>query len=425
MENRTVKHTRYFCSFQGCTAAYNKQWKLDAHVCKHTGVKPHTCGHQGCGKSFSSPYHLARHELIHTGDKPFPCTVEGCAEAFTTNSNRQRHISQLHGERKYVCTYGTCGLEFRKKGQLKFHMCEQHSTSLLYLCTFEGCAMRFRFPSILKRHEKVHRGYPCGEPGCAFTGKTWTDYLAHRREQHRTRHGCDQCTKTFSDQWKLRQHQRVHGETRSVLRCPREGCERTFTTSFNLQSHIGSFHEEQRPHTCPHPGCGRSFAMKQSLIRHGVIHDPERKKIRKTRRKRSMASRLSGLKDPKTSSRPSPDPNPPASSAAMGNPDLVQTPGPSKDREPVLILHPCADSDPVQHPGLVLHLRPDPPPGQTPAQREPGQSPGFSLNDDPAPDPVRDSVELVSLLQDTSLLCAANAETLEQISSGLTAPLTV
>uniref|UniRef100_A0A3B4AMY7 Transcription factor IIIA n=1 Tax=Periophthalmus magnuspinnatus TaxID=409849 RepID=A0A3B4AMY7_9GOBI len=122
--------SRFICSFQGCFAAYNKQWKLDAHLCKHTGVKPHTCGYQGCGKSFCSPYHLARHELIHSGDKPFPCTEEGCSEAFTTNSNRLRHIDRFHRDtqepRLYVCKFEDCGLRFKKNKQLKSHMCEQH-----------------------------------------------------------------------------------------------------------------------------------------------------------------------------------------------------------------------------------------------------------------------------------------------------------
>lgn len=399
MESEAEKHKRYFCSFQGCAAAYNKQWKLDAHLCKHTGVKPHTCGHQGCGKSFCSPFHLSRHELIHSGEKPFPCTVEGCTEAFTTNSNRQRHIDRHHVSRRYVCTYENCGLEFKKNKLLKSHMCEQHSYVPQYHCTFEGCSMRFSDPGKLKRHEKVHKGYPCTEAGCAFTGKTWTDFLAHRREQHRARFSCDECSKTFSNQWNLKQHQRVHSETRLVLRCPREGCERTFTTAFNLQSHVSSFHEEQRPYSCPHPGCGRSFAMKQSLTRHSVIHDPERKKIRESQRKRSLASRLSGFPDPKTSSRPDPLP----ALSPVINPQPVQPQ--------------------VQNPSVVLHLHPN----SQSHSLDPGLNdvPDQCLGHSHSPNPVQDSVELVSLLKDTSLLCAVNTEALEHLSNALTAPLTV
>ncbi|KAL7404795.1 hypothetical protein ABVT39_019163 [Epinephelus coioides] len=302
MGTKTEPLKRYICSFTGCSAAYNKQWKLDSHLCKHTGVKPYTCEHSGCGKSFCSPYHLTRHELTHSGVKPFQCTEDGCEEAFTTNTNRDRHISRVHThqQRKYVCKFEDCGLEFKKKEQLKSHMCEQHTQLPPYQCTYEGCQMRFTVPSKLKRHEKVHRGYPCKEEGCSFTGKTWTEYLKHRKEQHRLILRCDQCSKVFRDSWFLQQHQRVHSDTRVVLKCPRDGCDRSFTTVFNLQSHVGSFHEELRPFACTHADCGKTFTMRQSLQRHSIVHDPERKKIRKPRPKRSLASRLSGYRETKT-----------------------------------------------------------------------------------------------------------------------------
>ncbi|XP_072318374.1 transcription factor IIIA-like [Eucyclogobius newberryi] len=382
MEVKPQKHKRFFCSFPRCDAAYNKQWKLDTHLCKHTGVKPHTCGHEGCGKSFSSPYHLTRHHLTHSGHKPFHCPEDGCGEAFTTNSNMVKHVKRLHGgdareRRMYVCEVEGCGLEFRKNNQLKSHMCERHQGLPPHRCSFQGCTMRFSFPNKLRRHEKVHRGYPCGEEGCAFVAAKWTEYTAHRREQHPPRFDCDRCGKTFKDRHSLQQHQRVHADTRLVLRCPRGDCGRTYTTPFNLQSHIQSFHEELRPFTCPHPGCGRSFAMKQSLTRHGVIHDPERKKIRKPQNKRSLASKLSGFKDLKRPDRARPGPGP---GSGQGQ-TMVQTPAPWLNPDP----------------GCVRSVAHGPSPGR-----------------------VQDSVELVSLLQDTSLL----SETPEHVSKSLSARVT-
>lgn len=297
MEPKTEPLKRYICSFAGCAAAYNKQWKLDAHLCKHTGVKPCACEHDGCGKSFCSPFHLARHELSHSGARPFPCTEAGCDEAFGTNANRVRHVSRVHAreqQKKYACTYEGCGLEFKYKKQLKCHVCDQHAQLPPYPCTHDGCHMRFTVPAKLKRHEKVHRGYPCKEEGCDFTGKTWTEYLKHRKEQHRLVFRCDQCSKEFRDSWFLQQHQRVHSDKRVVLRCPRDDCGRSFTTVFNLQSHVSSFHEELRPFACSHAGCGKTFAMRQSLQRHSIAHDPQKKKLRKPPPKRSLVSRLSG-----------------------------------------------------------------------------------------------------------------------------------
>ncbi|KAJ8266957.1 hypothetical protein GJAV_G00136600 [Gymnothorax javanicus] len=291
----------YICSYPECGASYNKHWKLDAHLCKHTGLKPFQCERDGCDKSFCTKYHLVRHELSHSGEKPFRCTAEGCLEAFTTNSNMKKHFVRKHEnkEKLYNCDYHGCGRVFKKNNQLRTHGYE-HTNQLPFKCHFEGCERSFSVASKLKRHEKVHDGYPCKEEDCGFHGKTWSEYLKHRREVHRAQLQCDHCHKIFRDTWFLKQHQRVHQEELQVFKCPREGCERTYTTTFNLQSHILSFHEELRPFTCPHANCGKAFAMKQSLLRHSVVHDPERKKIKKSRPKRSLASRLSGYQPKKT-----------------------------------------------------------------------------------------------------------------------------
>ncbi|KAL4660162.1 transcription factor IIIA-like [Arapaima gigas] len=291
----------YICSFSDCGAVYNKSWKLDAHMCKHTGLKPFACESDGCDKRFCTKYHLSRHALSHSGQRSYRCTVEGCSEAFTTNTNMKRHVARRHQNREklYVCEYEGCGREFKKHNHLKSHTFE-HTNVLPYPCTFQGCEKRFLLPSKLKRHEKVHKGYFCTEDACNFHGKTWTEYQKHRREQHRVQLQCPSCERVFWDTWRLKQHQHTHEAKRTVFCCPREGCQRSYTTAFNLQSHILSFHEEQRPFSCPHPSCDKTFTLKQSLQRHSVVHDPEKKKQKKLRPKRSLASRLSGYQPKKS-----------------------------------------------------------------------------------------------------------------------------
>uniref|UniRef100_A0A8D1RTI7 Transcription factor IIIA n=1 Tax=Sus scrofa TaxID=9823 RepID=A0A8D1RTI7_PIG len=260
---------RFICSFPDCSANYNKAWKLDAHLCKHTGERPFVCDHEGCGKAFVRDYHLSRHALTHTGEKPF--VFEGCKKTF------------------------------KKHQQLKTHQC-QHTNEPLFKCAHDGCGKHFASPSSLKRHGKVHEGYIC-QKECSFVAKTWTELLKHVRETHKEALPCGVCGRTFKRKDHLRQHAKTHAPERDVCRCPREGCGRTYTTVFNLQSHILSFHEEQRPFVCPQAGCGRAFAMKQSLSRHAVVHDPDKKKmklkVKPSREKRSLASRLSGYIPPK------------------------------------------------------------------------------------------------------------------------------
>uniref|UniRef100_A0A9L0SGL8 Ral transcription factor IIIA n=1 Tax=Equus caballus TaxID=9796 RepID=A0A9L0SGL8_HORSE len=95
---------RFICSFPDCSASYNKAWKLDAHLCKHTGERPFVCDHEGCGKAFVRDYHLSRHILIHTGEKPFVCAASGCDQKFNTKSNLRKHFERKHEnqQKQYV-----------------------------------------------------------------------------------------------------------------------------------------------------------------------------------------------------------------------------------------------------------------------------------------------------------------------------------
>ncbi|XP_073750418.1 transcription factor IIIA [Callorhinus ursinus] len=324
----SVLNRRFICSFPDCSANYNKAWKLDAHLCKHTGEvtgrrpgrggawrpgpgthdavarqRPFVCDHEGCGKAFVRDYHLSRHILIHTGEKLFVCTASGCDQKFNTKSNLKKHFERKHEnqQKQYVCTFEGCKKAFKKHQQLRIHQC-QHTNEPLFKCAHEGCGKHFTSPSRLKRHSKVHKGYMC-QKECSFVAKTWTELLKHVRETHKEDIKCEVCQKTFKRKDYLKQHMKTHAPERDVCRCPREGCGRTYTTVFNLQSHILSFHEERRPFTCEHPGCGKTFAMKQSLTRHAIVHDPDKKKmklkVKPSREKRSLASRLSGYIPPK------------------------------------------------------------------------------------------------------------------------------
>ncbi|XP_053912002.1 transcription factor IIIA [Cuculus canorus] len=295
---------RFICSFPGCEATFNKSWKLDAHLCRHTGARPYVCNYEGCGKGFTRDFHRARHLLTHTGEKLFECTADGCNEKFGIKSNLKKHIQRKHEnqQKQYVCNFEGCNQSFKKHQQLRVHQCH-HNNEPPFKCNYEGCGKCFSIPSLLKRHEKVHEGYVCKKENCSYTGKTWTELLKHNKESHTEPIVCSECYKTFKRKDYLKQHKKIHAAKREVYLCPREGCGRTYTTAFNLQSHILSFHENERPFSCDYPGCGRVFAMKQSLVRHTVVHDPEKKKLNlkenHSRPKRSLASRLSGYIPPK------------------------------------------------------------------------------------------------------------------------------
>ncbi|XP_077340193.1 transcription factor IIIA isoform X2 [Lithobates pipiens] len=322
-------YKRYICSFADCSASYNKNWKLQAHLCKHTGERPFPCTVEGCGKGFVTLFHLTRHSMTHTGEKPCKCDAPDCDLSFTTMTNLRKHYQRAHLSPSliYECYFADCGQTFKKHNQLKLHQ-YIHTNQQPFKCNHEGCDKSFSSPSRLKRHEKVHAGYPCQkDSSCSFVGKTWTEYMKHLAASHSEPTICDVCNRKFKNKTHLKDHKRTHEVERVVYKCPRDGCDRTYTKKFGLQSHILSFHEDSRPFACGHPGCGKTFAMKQSLDRHANTHDPEKKKMKKPRPKKSLASRLSGYNPKKLSKTPKsaselgklPPDGPPDTATAMQN----------------------------------------------------------------------------------------------------------
>ncbi|XP_053467796.1 general transcription factor IIIA, b [Ictalurus furcatus] len=316
----------FVCSFLNCKASFSKAWKLEAHYCKHTGLRPFAC--DSCDKTFCTRCQLTRHNLSHSGKKPYQCLEDGCSESFISTARLKNHVERVHQhkEKHYVCDYEGCAKEFRKKKQLSSHKCE-HTNQLPFECQYEGCGKKYTTSKKLQKHEKVHDGiifereeklftkalvcvftltslhsnvelvgYPCAEEGCDFQGRTWTEYQAHRKAAHREALQCDSCVKVFHKAWFLKKHKLfVHLGVRRVFKCTKEGCQKTYTTHFNLQNHILSFHEGIRSFICPHDGCGKAFAMEGSLKRHAVVHDPQKKKLQK-KTKRGRKKKL----EPKT-----------------------------------------------------------------------------------------------------------------------------
>ncbi|XP_053198846.1 general transcription factor IIIA, b [Scomber japonicus] len=291
MGERLQSQKSYVCSFFDCKAKFSKSWKLEAHLCKHTGLKPFSC--EKCDKSFATRYQLTRHELSHSGEKPHKCRTEGCSEAFVTKASMKNHMARVHQhqENQYRCDHKGCKKDFNKRYQLIAHKGE-HQRILPFHCAFEGCSREFPSRGKLKHHERVHAGYPCDDEACPFLGKTWTEYQKHRKE-HRVKLPCGECKKQFNNAWFLRQHSlHVHSGERKMLLCPRQGCGKKFTRRFNLENHVLGEHEGKKPFSCAYAGCGKSFAMKESLWRHGVAHDPGKKKLKKLHPKKNLPWRL-------------------------------------------------------------------------------------------------------------------------------------
>ncbi|XP_069490813.1 P43 5S RNA-binding protein-like [Ambystoma mexicanum] len=264
------------CPVKECGASFKKAWRLKEHVCTHTGEKPLRCDQPDCGKCFTRNDHLRQHRAKHMAQKPFRCPEGDCKAAFVTAGQLQKHRSR-HGL-KLKCTLAGCPKTFSKKRALKTHLLEHGGGGASFECQRPGCGMKFDSSAKRKAHHRKHAAYPCPIDDCKTVTTTWTGRMKHLKT-HPVEYNCLLCGKVFKKQNSLRRHGLSHVPKKPVLLCPREDCKAFFTTDYNLEHHIKKDHLHILKYHCYFPGCEKAFAMRASLTRHLVVHDPDRKKL--------------------------------------------------------------------------------------------------------------------------------------------------
>ncbi|XP_039596364.1 P43 5S RNA-binding protein [Polypterus senegalus] len=284
------------CDHEGCGATFTREWRLLEHRTAHTGEKLYGCDVGECGRRFTRKAHLKRHMLSHSGVKNFKCSYVGCSESFITPDSLKRHVKYTHGEKDsyFKCFYQGCGKSFKKRKTFKSHL-NEHVSAPLFRCQKEKCRQKFETAALRKAHEKTHKGYACKVAECPVVAANWTKLQKHRL-LHPVEYRCQQCQKTFKKCATLRNHKRSHALQKPVLLCPIKDCKIYFTTTFNLQHHIRKEHLQLFKYSCYYPDCAKVFAMRESLLRHLVSHDPDRKlvKVKQKRPDKSWQKRLGG-----------------------------------------------------------------------------------------------------------------------------------
>ncbi|KAM6957160.1 P43 5S RNA-binding protein-like [Aplochiton taeniatus] len=288
------------CVQVDCGATFTRQWRLKEHETTHTGARPFQCTAEGCGRRFSRKSHLSRHKLTHSGVKLFRCTFLSCAKSFFNGGNLKRHVRYIHGEKEkyFKCKSPNCSLTFKKRRAFKLHLQEKHGAPFSFKCSKAGCNVKFDSHVTRKAHEKTHPGYRCQKPDCQAFERTWGKMQKHMAK-HRETFTCKLCQKVFKRFDALRRHKRTHALQKPVLLCPNAGCQAYFSTTFNLQHHIRKVHLQLLKHRCSFPDCPRTFAMRESLTRHLLLHDPSAsggklKQQKRQRSKKGWQKRLKG-----------------------------------------------------------------------------------------------------------------------------------
>lgn len=288
----------FACCFEGCSATFVKNSRLESHMRLHTGERPFVCAVEGCKLSYTRNFHLTRHikachAVENVADPPastkFKCTVNGCSKEFSSNHTLYKHLKYSHEKRKFQCD--RCSKAFTKHQQLKIHS-HEHTGVLPFKCAEPGCEKAFLLPSRLKRHQRTHAGYPCGVEGCSRTFAKWSVLRKHHKVDHQKSHPCERCGRAFFSKGNLRCHLATHESKRECFACPVEGCGRFYLNPSGLREHVRTAHENKR-FSCDVPGCDRKFFAKQSLLRHEKLHDPNRPLPQK--RRQSTKGRRKGF----------------------------------------------------------------------------------------------------------------------------------
>ncbi|KAK2833157.1 hypothetical protein Q5P01_017046 [Channa striata] len=264
----------FSCAHADCGATFSRQRKLREHETLHTGQRPCQCAVPACGRRFSRSSHLRRHMLEHSGLKQFKCKFANCSKSFFHQSQLRRHVGYVHEDKNkfFKCNQPDCSLTFKKRRAFKLHL-QEHDVSAKFKCLKDGCTAVFDSHIARKAHEKKHTGYRCPRDNCNVLEYTWGKLQKHVAK-HSTTFECQVCKKVYKKADALRRHKRTHASHKPVLVCPRDNCQAYFSTTFNLQHHIRKVHLELLKYKCSFPDCPRMFAMRESMTRHSLRHDP-------------------------------------------------------------------------------------------------------------------------------------------------------
>lgn len=238
--------------------------------------RPYVCNQ--CGRSYRHAGSLVNHKNSHkTGE--FHCSI--CSNTYPNQLAMKNHLRIHFGLKKHGCQ--ECGKAFRGKKQLLSHRCAANRKNPDGTTRPRGrrrpreptcrrCHQTFPTSEELRAHEctapppgegeeREERPYKCGICGRSYRH---AGSLLNHKNTHKTGNfSCSFCSKPFSNPMALRNHTRIHTQTKKHV-CPT--CGKAFRLSSILHNHL-KIHARGICHfNCS--TCGKTFQGRSGLKRH-------------------------------------------------------------------------------------------------------------------------------------------------------------
>ena len=292
--------TGYKHSVKRCEAMFNQRYLGKKHQCNN------------CLRSFNSGRNLKRHRQIIHEKVRFQCTK--CPKSCSTVANLKYHTLKYHKleyiktivktenpinpkfddnieceacekrfldesfDSDYVCK--RCGKSSNSKQNnkqgliqdqslIKQETMENPNENLVHLC--ESCGKNFKNFELSNNHfcepkEIPRPGDPCGKP-------SKYQQLCHQKTES---FNCDQCSKTFTKNYKLNKHKKLkHPQTHNSKSC--ENCGKSISNSI-FQKHLKKceiiFQTKYSGHRFQCQNCKRSFPSRWGFRHHNKsVHE--------------------------------------------------------------------------------------------------------------------------------------------------------